>query len=476
MIARPYAAHAMFRRSSRVHFVGIGGTGMCGIAEVLLNLGYEVSGSDIASNEAIFRLRGLGAKVVPGHREENVAGADVLVYSSAVTGENVEVAEARRRKIPVIRRAEMLAELMRMKYGVGVAGTHGKTTTTSFIAAALAAGGLDPTVVVGGRINALGSNARMGEGEYLVAEADESDGTFLRLAPTIAVVTNIDEEHLDFYENYDAIKAAFLEFVNKVPFYGFSVLCLDHPAIQEIIPRVEKKFFTYGFGTQADCVGEEFRYENGETVFSVKRRGERLGEIRLLMPGRHNADNALAAAAVSLELDVSFADIQRGLREFDGIGRRLERVGASSGVTIFDDYGHHPEEIRVTLRAAREAWPENRLVVAFQPHRYTRTHHLAEAFHTAFYDADRVIIAPVYAAGEAPIPGANAENLAEGIRAHGHRSCDAAEDLEDALARLREEASAGDIVLTLGAGDVWKVGRRLLEALERAEGASEEAG
>ncbi len=476
MIARPYAAHAMFRRSSRVHFVGIGGTGMCGIAEVLLNLGYEVSGSDIASNEAIFRLRGLGARVVPGHREENVAGADVLVYSSAVTGENVEVAEARRRKIPVIRRAEMLAELMRMKYGIGVAGTHGKTTTTSFIAAALAAGGLDPTVVVGGRINALGSNARMGEGEYLVAEADESDGTFLRLAPTIAVVTNIDEEHLDFYENYDAIKAAFLEFVNKVPFYGFSVLCLDHPAIQEIIPRVEKKFFTYGFGTQADCVGEEFRYENGETVFSVKRRGERLGEIRLLMPGRHNADNALAAAAVSLELDVSFADIQRGLREFDGIGRRLERIGASAGVTIFDDYGHHPEEIRVTLRAVREAWPENRLVVAFQPHRYTRTHHLAEAFHTAFYDADRVIIAPVYAAGEAPIPGANAENLAEGIRAHGHRSCDAADDLEDALARLREEASAGDIVLTLGAGDVWKVSRRLLEALERAEGASEEAG
>ncbi len=475
MIARPYVAHVMFRRSSRVHFVGIGGTGMCGVAEVLLNLGYEVSGSDVASNEAIFRLRGLGAKVVLGHRKENVVGVDVLVYSSAVTGENTEVAEARRRKIPVIRRAEMLAELMRMKYSIGVAGTHGKTTTTSFIAAALAAGDLDPTVVVGGRINALGSNARMGEGEYLVAEADESDGTFLKLAPTVAVVTNIDEEHLDFYVNYDAIKSAFLEFVNKVPFYGFSVLCLDHPAIQEIIPRVEKRFFTYGFGVQADYVGEEFRYENGEAVFGVKRRGERLGEIRLLMPGRHNADNALAATAVSLELDLSFGDVQRGLHDFDGIGRRLERVGDASGVTVFDDYGHHPEEIKVTLRAVREAWLGNRLVVVFQPHRYTRTHHLEEAFHTAFYDANRVLIAPVYAAGEAPIPGASAERLAEGIRAHGHRNCDATDSLEDTLRRLSGETKAGDIVLTLGAGDVWKVGWGLLEELNRQEGRAEEA-
>ncbi len=476
MIARPRATHAMFRRSSRVHFVGIGGTGMCGIAEVLLNLGYEVSGSDLAGNEAIFRLRGLGARVVLGHRRENVAGVDVLVYSSAVTTENVEVAEARRRKIPVIRRAEMLAELMRMKYSIGVAGTHGKTTTTSFIAAVLAAGGLDPTVVVGGRVNALGSNARMGEGEYLVAEADESDGTFLRLAPTISIVTNIDEEHLDFYEDYDAIKAAFLEFVNKVPFYGFSVLCLDHPAIQEIIPRVEKQFVTYGFGAQADYAGEEFRYESGESVFCVKRHGERIGEIRLPMPGRHNADNALAAAAVALELDVSLADVRRGLREFDGIGRRLERVGAASGVTVFDDYGHHPEEIRVTLRAVREAWPENRLVVAFQPHRYTRTHHLGEAFHTAFYDADRVIITPIYAAGEAPIEGVSAGKMAEGIRAHGHRNCDAARSLEDASRRLCEEARAGDVVLTLGAGDVWRVGRRLLQNLERPDGATGEAG
>ncbi len=475
MIARPYTKHAMFRHSRRVHFVGIGGTGMCGIAEVLLNLGYEISGSDITSNEAIFRLRGLGARVVLGHKAENVAGADVLVYSSAVTAVNVEVAEARRRKIPVIRRAEMLAELMRMKYSIGVAGTHGKTTTTSFIAAVLAASGLDPTVVVGGRINALGSNARMGEGEYLVAEADESDGTFLRLTPTIAIVTNIDEEHLDFYENYDAIKTAFLEFVNKVPFYGFSVLCLDHPAIQEFIPHVEKQFVTYGFGTQADYIGEDFRYENGQAVFGVKKRGERLGEIQLTMPGRHNAYNALAAAAVSMEFDVSFADIQRGLYEFDGIGRRLEQIGEKSGVTIFDDYGHHPQEIKVTLRAVREAWPENRLVVLFQPHRYTRTHHLEEAFHTAFYDADRVLVAPIYAAGEAPIDGVSSAKLAEGIRAHGHKNCEATGGLEEAVNRLFEEARSGDIVLTLGAGDVWKVSRELIAKLEARDEKSEEA-
>ena len=475
MIARPYAAHAMFRHSRRVHFVGIGGTGMCGIAEVLLNLGYAISGSDIAGNEAICRLRGLGAKVVLGHRRENAAAADVLVYSSAVTGDNVEVAEARRRKIPVIRRAEMLSELMRMKYSIGVAGTHGKTTTTSFIAAALAAGGLDPTVVVGGRINALGSNARLGTGEYLVAEADESDGTFLRLAPTIAVVTNIDDEHLDFYANHDAIQAAFLEFVNKVPFYGFSVLCLDHPAVREIIPHVEKKFFTYGFGTPADYAGTGFRYEQGEAVFGVERGGAHLGEIRLQMPGQHNAENALAAAAVSMELDVPFGKVQSALRAFDGIGRRLERLGEAAGVTVLDDYGHHPEEIKVTLRAVREAWPARRLAVLFQPHRYTRTHHLEAAFHTAFCDADRVLIAPIYAAGETPIDGVSAEKLAAGVRAHGHRRCEAADGLTDAAARLAAEVRAGDIVLTLGAGDVWRAGQTLLGQLGPRGGEAEGA-
>ena len=476
MIARAQVTHPMHRRSRRVHFVGIGGTGMCGIAEVLLNLGYEVSGSDLSQNEAVFRLRRLGAKVSMGHRAENVEGGEVVVYSSAVSQENVEVAEARRRKIPVIRRAEMLAELMRMKYSIAVAGAHGKTTTTSLIAAILAAAGLDPTVVVGGRINAIGANARLGEGEYLVAEADESDGTFLRLVPTIAVVTNIDEEHLDFYRDFRAIKQAFLEFVNKVPFYGFSVVCLDHPAVQEIIPGIEKRFFTYGFGSQADYIGEEFRYEAGEAAFAVRRRSGRLGEIRLRIPGRHNAYNALAAAAVASELEVPFEAVQAGLHGFDGIGRRLERIGEAEGVAVMDDYGHHPEEIRATLRAVREAWPERRLVVLFQPHRYTRTHHLGKAFHTAFYDADLLFVAPIYAAGEAPIPGVSASSIAEGVRAHGHKGCEEVKDLKEAAGKLAGAIRPGDLVLTLGAGDVWKAGRELLERLSAGESQAEEAG
>ncbi|MDA1000476.1 MAG: UDP-N-acetylmuramate--L-alanine ligase [bacterium] len=466
----------MLRHARRIHFVGIGGTGMCGIAEVLLNLGYEVSGSDLSQNDAVFRLRRFGAQVANTHRAENIEGADVVVYSSAVTLENPEVAEARRRKLPVIRRAEMLAELMRMKYSIAVAGTHGKTTTTSFIAAVLAEAGLDPTVVVGGRLNALGANARLGEGEYLVAEADESDGSFLRLMPTIAVVTNIDEEHMEFYGDYETLKASFLEFVNKVPFYGFSVLCLDHPAVQELIPRLEKRFFTYGFGGQADYVGEEFRYEAGESVFAVRRGGKRLGEIRLGIPGRHNADNALAAVAVATELDVSFADIQKGLRGFAGIGRRFERIGEAGGVVVMDDYGHHPEEIRATLRAARESALDRRLVVLFQPHRYTRTQHLGEAFHTAFYDADALLVAPIYAAGEKPIAGVTAGGIAEGVRAHGHRSCEEVADLDAAVKRLGEMAAPGDMVFTLGAGDVWKAGRALLEILEAREGEGEKAG
>jgi UDP-N-acetylmuramate--alanine ligase len=449
---------------------------MCGIAEVLLNLGYEVSGSDLGQNEAVFRLRGLGAKVTLGHKAENVEGVDVVVFSSAVTKENVEVDEARSRKIPAIRRAEMLAELMRMKFSIAVAGTHGKTTTTSLVATILAAAELDPTVVVGGRLNAIGSNARLGTGEYLVAEADESDGTFLNLLPTVAVVTNIDPEHLDFYGDFDWLKRAFLEFVNKVPFYGFSVLCLDHPTVQEIIPRVEKRFFTYGFKTQADYVGENFRYENGEAIFTVRRFGELMGDIRLSIPGRHNADNALAAVAVASQLDVPFEAIQKGLGGFSGIGRRLEQVGEAAGVRIMDDYGHHPAEIRATLRAVREAWTERRLVVLFQPHRYSRTRDLSETFHTAFYDSDVLFLAPIYAAGEEPIEGVDSQAIGEGVRSHGHKSCEEVNDLNDAADRLQSVVQPGDIVLTLGAGDVWKVGRELLERLERPSERTEEAG
>ncbi|MFC1490989.1 UDP-N-acetylmuramate--L-alanine ligase [Nitrospinota bacterium] len=466
----------MLRHSRRVHFVGIGGTGMCGIAEVLLNLGYKVSGSDLAQNEAVFRLRSLGAEVTAGHYPKNVDDVDVVVYSSAVTQENVEVAEARRRKIPVIRRAEMLAELMRMKYSIAVAGTHGKTTTTSLVASVLAAGELDPTVVVGGRLNAIGANARLGAGEYLVAEADESDGTFLNLLPTITIVTNVDPEHLDFYGDFESLKKAFLEFMNKVPFYGFSVLCLDHPTIQEMIPQVGKRFYTYGFGSQADYVGENYRYREGEAVFTVRHRGEDLGEIHLDIPGRHNADNALAAVAVASELDVSFEAVQEGLRNFAGISRRMELVGEEAGIVVMDDYGHHPEEIRVTLRALREAWPDRRLVVLFQPHRYSRTVHLGESFHTAFYDSDVLFLAPIYAAGEEPIEEVDSRGIVEGVRAHGHKSCEEVANLNEGVRRLRERVRQGDLVLTLGAGDVWKVGRNLLNQLEGRGAEAEEAG
>ncbi len=476
MIRLGTQSHPMLRHSRRVHFVGIGGTGMCGIAEVLINLGYEVSGSDIAQNEAVFRLSGLGAKIMVGHYPKNVEDVDVVVYSSAVTQENVEVAEARRRNIPAIRRAEMLAELMRMKYSIAVAGTHGKTTTTSLVASVLAAAGLDPTVVVGGRLNAIGANARLGAGEYLVAEADESDGTFLNLLPTIGVVTNIDPEHLDFYGDFESLKRAFLEFANKVPFYGFSVLCLDHPTVQEMIPRMEKRFYTYGFGSQADYMGENYRYAEDQAIFTVRRRGEELGEIRLALPGRHNADNALAAVAVAGELDVPFEAVQEGLSEFAGISRRMERVGEGAGIVVMDDYGHHPEEIRVTLRALKEAWPDRRLVVLFQPHRYSRTIHLGEAFHTAFYDSDVLFLAPIYAAGEEPVEGVDSETIGEGVRSHGHKNCEVVADLNDAVRRLRAEVHSGDLVLTLGAGDVWKASRELLDHLRAQGSEAEEAG
>ena len=476
MMAQTTESHPMQRHSRRIHFVGIGGTGMCGIAEVLLNLGYEVSGSDISQSDVIFRLRGLGARVTLGHKAENIKDVDVVVYSSAVTKENVEVSAALRRKIPVIRRAEMLAELMRMKYSIAVAGTHGKTTTTSLIGTILATAGLDPTVVVGGQINAFGANARLGTGEYLVAEADESDGTFLHLLPTIAIVTNIDDEHLDFYPDLAAIKAAFLEFVNQVPFYGFSVLCLDHPTVQEMVPGVEKRFFTYGFGGQADFIGEDFRYEGEEIVFMVRRREVRMGELRLRIPGRHNAYNSLAAAAVANVLDVPFEAIQTGLRKFQGISRRFERVGEIRDVLVVDDYGHHPEEIRATLRAAREAHPDRRLIVVFQPHRYTRTSYLGEAFHTSFYDSDVLLVAPIYAAGENLIEGIDSSNVTEGVQSHGHKCCEEVDGLEEAVKRLIEIVAPGDLVLTLGAGTVWKVGQWFIEQMARNEKRAENIG
>ncbi len=454
----------MYKKNQKIHFVGIGGIGMSGIAELLLNLNYEVSGSDLRESPAVERLRGLGATVHVGHRPENVGNADVVVVSSAVSSDNPEVASARARNIPVIPRAEMLAELMRMKYGIAVAGSHGKTTTTSLVASVLAAGGLDPTMIVGGRLNSLGSNARLGGGDFLVAEADESDGSFLMLSPTVAVVTNIDEEHLDHYGALENLKEAFVRFVNKVPFYGLVVLCLDHPEVASLLPKVRKRHATYGFSRQADFRAEEVRQEGWSTRFRVVRHRETLGEVRLRMPGLHNVSNALAAVAVGCELELDFPVIREALEGFQGIQRRLQVLGEEGGVVVVDDYAHHPTEIVSTLAAARRGH-QGGIVAVFQPHRYTRTRLCFDRFLTAFHDADRVFVTDIYAAGEKELVGTHAKKLAEGIRRQGHRSVYYVRSFEEIVRRLAKECREGDMVLTLGAGDVYRVGEMLLEAL-----------
>ncbi len=457
----------MFRgRAKRLHFIGIGGIGMSGIAEVLLNLGYEVSGSDVHPSVVTARLKSLGATIHAGHAADNVADAQVVVTSSAVRADNPEVVEARRRNIPVIPRAEMLAELMRMKYGIAIAGTHGKTTTTSLIATILAQGGVDPTMVIGGRLRSLGSNARLGAGEYLVAEADESDGSFLQLFPTIAVITNIDPEHLDYWRGgLPEIVDAFVRFANMVPFYGVAVLCLDHPTVQSMLPRLEKRHLTYGTSQQADYVAQNIEVLPGAIAFDVLVKGEARGRVRLAMIGRHNVLNALAALAVAEEVGVPFAAAAAALAGFEGIGRRFELKGVHNDVMVADDYGHHPAEIRATLEAAREAYPR-RLVVAFQPHRYTRTHDLFHAFASAFNACNVLLIADIYAASESPIAGVNAESLAEVIRAHGHQHVEYVGPVTEVASRLRQLVSPGDLVLTLGAGDIWQAGEELLVYLK----------
>ncbi|GAB4363787.1 MAG: UDP-N-acetylmuramate--L-alanine ligase [Deltaproteobacteria bacterium] len=451
----------MYRKGIRIHFVGIGGIGMSGIAELLLNLGYRISGSDRRPSDTTERLTGLGAEIRIGHAAEHLpADTHVVVVSSAVRGGNPEVEEAHRRKIPVIPRAEMLAELMRMKYGIAIAGTHGKTTTTSMVATVLAAAGWDPTAVVGGKLNSLGSNAKLGAGEFLVAEADESDGSFLRLSPTVAVVTNIDPEHLDYYSGIGQIKETFLHFINRVPFYGFAVLCIDHPNVQELIPALRKTYVTYGFSAQADYRATDLAAEGMVSRFRVVRRGETLGEAGVRAPGRHNVSNALAAVAVASELGIPFDRIREGLADYRGVQRRFQVKGEREGILVVDDYGHHPEEIRATLSAARTVWPGRRIVVGFQPHRYTRTHALFRDFLSAFHDADLLILFEVYPAGEEPIPDATGERLAEAIREHGHRAVHYAGPAGETeiASRLRP----GDIFLTMGAGDVWKVGEHVL--------------
>jgi UDP-N-acetylmuramate--alanine ligase len=456
------------RNTQRLHFVGIGGIGMSGIAEILLNLGYAVSGSDLALSNVTRRLQQQGATVYQGHAAAHVQGADVVVISSAVKPDNVEVLTARAQHIPVIPRAEMLAELMRMKYGVAIAGTHGKTTTTSLVATILAYGGLDPTVLIGGRLNSLGSNAKLGQGEYLVAEADESDGSFLLLSPTISVVTTVDAEHLDFYGDLAAVQRAFAQFINKVPFYGCSIICLDQPHIRSLVPQMRRRFITYGLTTQADYMARDLRLAGLRSHFEVFRTGEWLGQFSLNLPGTHNVANALAAIAVGMELDIPIPAIAQALEEFSGVHRRFDRRGVRDGITVVDDYGHHPEEIRQTLRAARAVWPEARLVVVFQPHRYTRTHLLQQEFCTAFHDADALVLLDIYAAGETPLPGVTTGLLCEGLLSQGQREVYYLRERAEVVPFLQGYLRANDILLTLGAGDVWQVGEAFLHATGEA--------
>ncbi len=458
-----------------VHFVGIGGIGMSGIAEVMHNLGYQVQGSDIADSYVIEGLRQRGIKVMIGHSAENLGDAAVVVTSTAVKAGNPERDAALERRIPLVRRAEMLAELMRLKHTVAVAGTHGKTTTTSLIAAMLDHGGIDPTVINGGIINSYGSNARLGASDWMVVEADESDGSFLRLDGTLAVVTNIDPEHLDHYGDFDAIKNAFVEFVENVPFYGAAIMCLDHPEVQAILPKIrDRRIITYGFSAQADIRGENVTPHPGGNSFDVVVRARdgslrTIKNIRLPMPGRHNVQNALAAVAVGLEMGMSDAAVAHGFDKFGGVKRRFTKVGelalVDGAVTIIDDYGHHPVEIRAVLSAAREG-AQGRVIAVAQPHRFTRLRDHMDDFQQAFNDADMVFISPVYAAGEGPIDGIDAAALVHGIKARGHRSAATVADAGDLARKLAEVARGNDIVVCLGAGDITKWAAGLADAIK----------
>jgi UDP-N-acetylmuramate--alanine ligase len=447
----------MFRgRVRHVHFIGVGGIGMSGLAEILRTLEFDVSGSDLRAGENTKNLERLGVRIDIGHRAENVHGADVIVYSSAIDNENPEVREARLHGIPVIPRAEMLAELMRVKYGIAIAGSHGKTTTTSLVATVLRAAGFDPTVVVGGRMSSLGSNARLGEGNMLVAEADESDGSFLRLTPTIAVVTNIDPEHLDFYKTHEILKDAFVQFIEKVPFYGLAVLCLDHPHVQDLLPRVQRRHVTYGLSPQATYHARGLNYKGLSTSFVAFNRDKPLGEFTVRMPGAHNVLNTLAAIAVADELEVPLDVVKDALATFHGVARRFTIVDEVDGVALVDDYGHHPAEVEATLNAARRAY-EGRILVAFQPHRYTRTENLFDEFTRAFNNADQLFLTDIYAAGEKPIPGITSQTLADAIAQHGHHSVKYAPDRAAMSAELARIARPGDVVIALGAGDINKI-------------------
>jgi UDP-N-acetylmuramate--alanine ligase len=464
----------MFAKIQRIHFVGIGGIGMSGIAEVLLNLGYKVSGSDLKSSAITRRLAELGALTFEGHQAENITGAEVVVTSSAIAAENPEVTEARKLHIPVIQRAEMLAELMRLKYGVAIAGMHGKTTTTSMVAAVLAAGGLDPTVVVGGRVDAMGSNARLGKSHYLVAEADESDRSFLKLSPILSVVTNIDREHMDCYRNMRAVKQAFLDFMDRVPFYGGVVVCNDDPLLRRLLPQVRRRVLTYGTrrGSDFHIKLVDASFDAGEnrplSRFQVGYRGQDLGEFSLHVPGVHNVLNATAAIAVGIALDVNVEQIRGALEGFRGVDRRFQLRGKAAGVSVIDDYGHHPTEIRATLAAARQCG-FRKIHVVFQPHRYTRTQLLLDEFATAFKDADTLAVLDIYAASEAPIEGITGESLARKIAEAGNKPATYSPSFAEAVSSVCAAAQEGDMILTLGAGSVSQLGPMILEKLRERE-------
>ncbi len=452
----------MRRKVRTVHFVGIGGIGMSGIAEVLLNLGYGITGSDLGQTDITQRLSSLGAVIFKGHDEAHLGNADVVVTSTAVKSDNPEVLAAHRRNIPVIPRAEMLAELLKMKFSIAVSGSHGKTTTTSMVSTVLGQGGLDPTMVIGGKLASIGSNAKMGDGEIIVAEADESDGSFLKLGPCIAVITNIDREHLDHYRDIDEIKAAFLQFANIVPFYGSTVLCLDDRHVREILPEIKRKTITYGLAPPADYRAVDISIRGASTSFNVLFREERLGTAVLNVPGLFNVYNALATIAVAREIDMDFQTIVNGLQTFTGVQRRLEVKGTAGGVTVVDDYGHHPTEIRETLAAARHVW-KGRLIVVFQPHRFTRTRALFDEFTGAFPDADLLVLTDIYAASETPIPGVNSESLAAAIREREKREVLYLADFDAITEKLLTLAQPGDVIITQGAGTVWKIGEEYLK-------------
>ncbi len=462
----------MYKRFEKVHFVGIGGVGMSGIAEVLNNLGYEVEGSDMKESETTNRLKRLGINVSIGHKAENVKDADVVVTSSAVSRDNPEVKSARDLSIPVIPRAEMLAEIARLKYGVLIAGAHGKTTTTSLVASVLGDGKLDPTVVIGGKLKGIDSNAKLGQGEFLVAEADESDGSFLKLTPTIAVVTNIDKEHMDFFKNIDEIKKAFLSFINKVPFYGLSILCGDNEHIRELLPKVQRRFITYGLSEGLDLVAKKINTDGIRSTFEAELNGKSLGLFEVPLIGEHNVCNCLASIAVANDLKIKMDLIRESLKNFSGVQRRFEHKGIVDGINVIDDYGHHPTEVMAILKAVKESIKKvtndegktdhGRLVVLFQPHRYTRTRDLLGEFIDAFVDADKIVLMDIYPAGEKPLPGVNSDLLFRGITDTG-RDIVYIQEKDNIQEYLNSELREKDILLTLGAGDVWKMGEEFLE-------------